>query len=164
MDHYILDGHRAVRCSDFMEWAKWFENGDRRVALTHINESVYVSTVFLGMDHWFGDGPPMLFETMTFGGPHAQDCDRCSTWEEAETQHAAAVGRASYKMSEKLCMFCKHLEFDQTDQYESGGGISCMSCDKGHFYQEVLYGHVDADFRKLILRAETCPDYREVKP
>lgn len=67
-------------------------------------------------------------------------------------------------MSEKLCMFCKHLEFDQTDQYESGGGISCMSCDKGHFYQEVLSGHVDADFRKLILRAETCPDYREVKP
>ena len=48
---------------------------DRHVAKENIKtdngEIVTVSTVFLGLDHSFGDGPPLLFETMIFGG--AQD-------------------------------------------------------------------------------------------
>lgn len=36
-----------------------------RVALDHIGD-VMVSTMFLGLDHSFTDGPPVLFETMTF--------------------------------------------------------------------------------------------------
>jgi hypothetical protein len=31
--------------------------------------NIGISTVFLGLDHrHFGDGPPLLFETMVFGG------------------------------------------------------------------------------------------------
>jgi uncharacterized protein YjbI with pentapeptide repeats len=54
---------------------------------------VYISTVFLGLDHQFGNGAPLLFETMTFaedGAPIGFDqtiCERCSTWEQAEAQH-----------------------------------------------------------------------------
>lgn len=58
------------------------------------SKDVTVSTVFLGLDHNFGDGPPLLFETMIFGGPHADFQARCSTWSEAEKQHADALRMA----------------------------------------------------------------------
>jgi hypothetical protein len=51
---------------------------------------VYVSTVFLGLDHSFGEGPPQLFETMIFGGEHDEYQERYSTWDEAEAGHKKA--------------------------------------------------------------------------
>ena len=41
---------------------------------TIIGEDVEVSTVWLGIDYSFGDGPPLIWETMVFGG-------RCSDWQ-----------------------------------------------------------------------------------
>ncbi len=89
--HYILDGHNVVPC-DLMTWARAFETTNRRVAKDIIGEKC-ISTVFLGLDHSFGDGPPLLFETMVFKGDSSEDeiCERCSTWEEAEAQHARIV-------------------------------------------------------------------------
>jgi len=54
---------------------------DRIVAKTDIDGEVEVSTVFLGLDHAVWDGPPMLFETMIFGGPHdnSQWRTRCAS-------------------------------------------------------------------------------------
>lgn len=54
---------------------------------------VCVSTVFLGMDHSYGEGPPMLFESMIFGGPLNLEYDRCSTWEAAEKMHEKMMER-----------------------------------------------------------------------
>jgi hypothetical protein len=54
---------------------------------------ILVSTVFLGLDHgWGDDEDPLLFETMVFGGPNDQDCIRYTTWAEAERGHFATVG------------------------------------------------------------------------
>jgi len=91
-DKYILDGRNPIRCADFMTRARWFETSDRHVAKTDFGD-VRVSTVFVGLDCSLGDGPPLLFETMIFGGPFDQDKyqERCSTWEEADAQHAKAV-------------------------------------------------------------------------
>jgi hypothetical protein len=91
-DAYILDGRNPIPCTDLMTRARWFETSDRHVAKTDIGD-VRVSTVFLGFDRSFGQGSPLLFETMIFGGPFNQDKyqERCSTWEEAEAQHAEAV-------------------------------------------------------------------------
>ena len=91
-DHYILDGRKAVR-ADFMTWARWLEKADRRVAATH-NDHVRVSTVFLGRDHSFGSGPPLLFETMIFGGEHDAYQERCTTWKQAEKMHKKACALA----------------------------------------------------------------------
>jgi hypothetical protein len=85
MDHYILKDRVPVPVS-FEEWCEKFSEEDRRVALTNIGD-VEVSTVFLGMDHSFGGGEPLLFETMVFGGPLDEEMDRCGTWEEAEEMH-----------------------------------------------------------------------------
>ena len=89
---YILDGHQTVREPDLLKWAAWFEsNMDKRhVADEQIGDS-RVSTVFLGLDHQFLDGAPLLFETMVFSGPLDGKQDRCETWEQAEAQHAAMV-------------------------------------------------------------------------
>lgn len=69
--HYILVGGepQPVAFEEFMAWVR--EHIDEtRVAYTQLGE-VLVSTIFLGMDHNFHsrDTPPLLFETMVFGGP-----------------------------------------------------------------------------------------------
>ena len=111
-EFYILDGHKAVPCKDSELSGMWmtsFDIDDRRVALTEL-KAHEVSTVFLGIDHNFGLGPPLLFETMVFNKipvwrmwlgylfPRFRfsfeweaDCRRYSTWEEAEQGHQEIV-------------------------------------------------------------------------
>lgn len=66
---YILDAeNNPVPCDDLMAWAEWFGDTDKRtIAKTEINGCT-VSTVFLGVDHQFGEGPPVLWESMVFSG------------------------------------------------------------------------------------------------
>lgn len=89
-DKYILKGRTPVPIDDLLEWAKWLENADRHVKLTEQGD-VRVSTVFLGLDHSWGEGPPVLFETMVFGVPGNDFQERYCTWEEAEVGHDQAV-------------------------------------------------------------------------
>jgi hypothetical protein len=90
MRNYLLIGQTPVPCDDLLEWAREFETADRRVAQTDVLDMCHVSTIFLGMDHSFGRrGAPLLFETMAFWrDDHAEEQMRCSTWIEAEKQHA----------------------------------------------------------------------------
>lgn len=62
----------------------------KRVAKTKIGD-ITISTVWLGLDHRYGDGDPVIFETMQFGGDADQDADRYCTLEEAEAGHAIWV-------------------------------------------------------------------------
>lgn len=86
---YILDGKTPVKCDDDVLWAKNFRVDNRHVAVTE-NGDVRVSTVFLGLDHSYDGGRPLLFETMIFGGEHDQEMWRYFTWDEAETGHKEA--------------------------------------------------------------------------
>ena len=85
---YILDGKNPVRCFDTTEWG-YQSKGDKIIGKDRFG-SVSVSTVFLGMDHSFGGGDPVLFETMIFGGEHDQYQERYCTWDEAEKGHQIA--------------------------------------------------------------------------
>ena len=90
-DKYILDSNQdPVAEPDLIVWAKWIEraNKERIVQKTEIGNSV-VSTVFLGLDHSFGDdsGIPILYETMVFGGALADEEQRYSTKEQALEGH-----------------------------------------------------------------------------
>jgi hypothetical protein len=75
-----------------LQWAEWMESHECHVA-NDIFEGVHVSTVFLGIDHNFGfdASPPVLFETMIFGGPMDGFMDRYHTREEALQGHAEAL-------------------------------------------------------------------------
>jgi hypothetical protein len=96
MKNYILDGKTPKPVDNFMEFARWYETADRHVKRTELPGGIVVSTVFLGLDHrWHTmDGPPILFETMIFGGDHDEFQNRYSTWEEAEKGHEEAVSIA----------------------------------------------------------------------
>ena len=61
---YDEDGN-PVEVDDVLEWGRWYTRERRRVARDIVG--IYeVSTVFLGIDHGWGDGPPVLWETMIF--------------------------------------------------------------------------------------------------
>ena len=83
---YILDGKTPVPLFDT---TKWGLQVDKIIGKDQFG-SVSVSTVFLGMDHSFGGGSPVLFETMIFGGEHDQYQERYCTWDEAEKGHQIA--------------------------------------------------------------------------
>src|SRR5215467_9051102 len=63
-----------------------------RIGHTRIGQ-VTVSTVWLGLDHRFGEGPPIIFETMVFGGPDDQRQERYCTEAEALLGHEHWVAR-----------------------------------------------------------------------
>jgi hypothetical protein len=92
--NYILDDNNnvvPVPADDIVIWARWFENYERRRVADTRTAGVRVSTVFLGLDHrWGGDGPPLVFETMIFGGPYDQYQDRHSSWDDAVLGHRRA--------------------------------------------------------------------------
>jgi len=86
---YYLDADKNPQpCFDTLEWAAK-RNGVMESVVkktyTHLGE---ISTVFLGLDHNHKfQGPPVLFETMVFGGPLDQEQARYCTWAEAEIGH-----------------------------------------------------------------------------
>lgn len=93
--YFILEDKKIIPCNDVVKWAKGFQ-GPRHVDKTYLlgeknRLHILISTVFLGLNHNYGDGPPLVFETMIFGGKHNQSCWRYSTWEDAEAGHREAV-------------------------------------------------------------------------
>lgn len=108
---YILDGKKAVPEPDLMKWAQWMERrGVRHVGDDTVDGRFRVSTVFLGLDHAWKDGPPILFETMVF--PKNKEelsdeeaelrlFDRYSTWEEAEAGHAHIIAELQMLIAQR---------------------------------------------------------------
>ena len=65
-------------------------------------------------------------------------------------------------MSEKLCVFCEHFVFENDICGEYAEGASAH-CSKQHFlsYSSIVFD--EGDLRKIIIRAEKCNDYSQVK-
>ena len=68
--YYRLDNeNHCIPVDNFIDWALWSKRANRIVDYTQITSETTVSTVFFGLDHrHFGRGPPLLFETLVFGG------------------------------------------------------------------------------------------------
>lgn len=109
---YLLDENKIpVPVSDVREWAFGFENLNRYVAATGFKVwahrkprkggykrdpkriSVWVSTVFIGLDYNFENTKPRVFESMAFfkgigrRSPFEQCEIRHCTWDEALAGH-----------------------------------------------------------------------------
>jgi len=95
-NYFVLDKDRnVIPVDDVLTWVDFYNTHDRIVAQDNIGD-VKVSTVFLGLDHGYGFltgevEPPIVFETMIFGGKHDLYQNRCATWTEAEAMHAKAL-------------------------------------------------------------------------
>lgn len=108
LDPEVGNGRVPIPCESIEEQVLAAPH-DRRVAYDDLGP-VYVSTVFLGIDHafWafdesFEEIPPLLFETMVFASEgewsemfqmhfhEDHDQRRYSTWEDAELGHRETV-------------------------------------------------------------------------
>jgi hypothetical protein len=79
-----------------LAWAKDFENQElKKVAFTEIPGKGCVSTVYLGLDHQFGNGKPLIFESMFFGNDGQERQERYSTEAEAIAGHKCMVDKFS---------------------------------------------------------------------
>lgn len=91
-EYYRRDGTPYDGPDPLMEWAADFEKQELRiVAQKKLWWGGFVSTVWLGMDHSFGMGSPLIFETMFFGVENIFIQERYTTLDEAEKGHEAIV-------------------------------------------------------------------------
>lgn len=97
MKKYILDKQGIpVPEPDLIKWSEWFEHSRKqRIVKQEIIGQSKVSTVFLSLDHgWILGKPPILWETMVFGGNLDLEQDRCSgTRKDALSMHKRMVKR-----------------------------------------------------------------------
>jgi hypothetical protein len=91
-EHWILDDKGRPKLVDLFTWARWFGTAERIVCQETIGQNT-VSTIFLGIDHSFmEEGPPILWETMTFGAKLNNEQMRCAgSKEQAEAMHEEMV-------------------------------------------------------------------------
>lgn len=103
--YYKMDAERNVLPASREEGHWYFADPERkRVAEDTLPNGVWVSTVFIVLDHNWGPGEtPLVFESMAFmpamaaeplrcNGPEIE-CERYSIWAEAAAGHAAMVER-----------------------------------------------------------------------
>lgn len=95
---YVLRDGMPVLEPDLFKWGRWLQTADRAVAKDTHGE-VDVSTVFLGLDHSFGQGPPVLWETMVFGGPLDGEQRRYTSEGEAKAGHAELLAAVKEQAS-----------------------------------------------------------------
>ncbi len=73
------------------EWAVAYGDVEGRTIGDDIIEGQHVSTIWRGLDRQAGEGPPLIFETMIFGGSHNGYCERYPTEREALAGHQRTV-------------------------------------------------------------------------
>ena len=91
-DVYDRDGNPI----SYRQWGRLREHEVyRRVALTRFGlppNDVSVSTVWIGIDHsYLREGPPLIFETMVFGGALDGEQWRYTTARQAQIGHDEVV-------------------------------------------------------------------------
>lgn len=85
-------------------WSYWFgdpANDDQRVLLvSRITLDCEVSTVFIGIDYNFGEGPARPYETRAFGA--GDDAIRAATEQEAVDNHWQYVKNLTFLYKVKI--------------------------------------------------------------
>ena len=86
-DWYILDENKKPVPASIYQWSEWSTVAGNKIVEQTYFGNVKVSTVFLGLDHSFWGGNPVLFETMIFDGVHDQYQERYETYDDAVKGH-----------------------------------------------------------------------------
>lgn len=102
--------HEITGTDDVLEWGKYMNIEGARIVQQDTVNGYLVSTVFLGLDHSFDFGVPVLFETMIFDEVYINDKgesveerrelhdyqERYHTYEEAVEGHKKALELAKH--------------------------------------------------------------------
>lgn len=94
MSYYDRNGREITQG----EWQRLMSDPDYHLIALTVGSGRRVSTVWLGINHRFGDGPPLIFETMVFkiDGLADIDSDRYSTEQEALEGHERMCQQYAY--------------------------------------------------------------------
>jgi hypothetical protein len=97
-------------------WSNLFEDqtykriNNTMITSADLTVAYNVSTIWLGIDHNFGSGPPIIFETMVFGeGSCDLACARYRTESEALRGHEEMVTVVASTVDDPLLMDAVHL-------------------------------------------------------
>jgi hypothetical protein len=85
------ENKNVIPVENIEEVASYWADGNfdsRRVNRTE-KEGVVVSTVFLVLNHGWGDEGDLWFETLVFSGEFDGEMDRYETWDQAIAGHEA---------------------------------------------------------------------------
>ena len=92
MKYYLLDENKRPYEVSATESLKAYRDPNMKIVKQDKVDDIFVSTVFLSMDHSWGDNDgPILFETMIFGGKHDEFQRRYKTYDEAVKGHNEAL-------------------------------------------------------------------------
>lgn len=119
--YYILDDERRPVKAELLEWAAWIDKWENRSVAFDTTQLFDVSTVFLGIDHSWSKGPPVLFETMVFERkaeikeifgrlmPIRADVEqnRYVSWDDAQAGHQATLRRLQKQEADTLAKLPK---------------------------------------------------------
>ena len=102
MSWYILTTDNEPVAVSVTEAAQWMEDNPERKAVKqdHVDD-VFVSTVFLGLDHSWSNKGLILWETMIFGGINDQYQERYNSYEDALEGHQRAINLIKQENGEK---------------------------------------------------------------
>lgn len=94
--YYLLDENKIPYKVSAEEGLKVYEDPEMKIVQQDRVNDIFVSTVFLGMDHGWNPNDdinykPVLFETMIFGGEHDQYQERYTSYKDALRGHFAAL-------------------------------------------------------------------------
>lgn len=92
---------------NLLDWGRRFEDMEYKIVKQTTIGEFFISTVWLGLNHSFGDGPPMIFETMIF--QHGEETEneldgfqeRYATEAEAAAGHEGAVAAVISYLAEE---------------------------------------------------------------
>jgi hypothetical protein len=93
--YYLLDKNKIpykimdINEQNLSAMAVWGINFNKKMRILQQNHrgKIFISTIFLGIDHSDITDEPVLFETMIFGGKHNHEQWRYITYKEAITNH-----------------------------------------------------------------------------
>jgi uncharacterized paraquat-inducible protein A len=118
VSYFVLDERNMlVPCKNLVRWGIFMGSGKNIVAVTHIDENVKVSTIFLGVSFIKCS---QTFETMIFGGERDDETYRCDTWEQAVAQHNGIVATFTAENRWK-CESCGAINI-------SNENLECRKC------------------------------------
>jgi len=69
----IYYNRKGQPIADTLEWAKLIEDLNYKIVKQEYIGDYWISTVWLGLDHSFGHGAPLIFETMVFSKEETEE-------------------------------------------------------------------------------------------
>lgn len=109
---YVLKDGTECSMREFAE--KKEDQSYSRIGWTSLSddEKEFVSTVWLGINHAFFGGAPVIFETMAFYDEDWRECRRYTNEEDAKKGHAEMVAELMARRIKPNFNYSRNIEVD----------------------------------------------------